>query len=64
MGCNCKKNKRQPLVITTEPPQPIPVPEIPTMVITERPTTQEELNQIEDFYNNIDTIEPIKTEGE
>lgn len=47
--CNCKKNKRQPLVITTEEPQPIPVPTPPVE---------------EDWYNNIDTIEPIKTKGE
>ena len=58
--CNCKK---QPKVETPYPIiEPIPVPELPVMIITERQTTEQELNQIEDWYNNIDTIEPIKTE--
>lgn len=58
--CNCKK---QPKVETPyQTPEPIPVPELPTMIITERETTQEEQNMIDDWYNNIDTIEPIKTE--
>jgi len=58
--CNCKK---QPKVETPYPIiEPIPVPELPVMTITERPTTEQELNQIEDWYNNIDEIEPIKTE--
>lgn len=44
--CNCKK---QPKVETPYPtPEPIKVPE---------PVKVEE-----DWYNNIDTIEPIKTE--
>ena len=58
--CNCKK---QPKVETPYPIiEPIPVPELPTMIITERETTQEEQNMIDDWYNNIDEIEPIKTE--
>lgn len=43
----CNCKKKQPLVTTTEEPQPIPVPTPPVE---------------EDWYNNIDTIEPIKTE--
>lgn len=36
--CDCKKNKRPPLVITTETPQPIPVPTPPV----EEPKTEGE----------------------
>jgi hypothetical protein len=45
--CNCKK---QPQVIN---PQPIQT----DMIVTERPTTEEELKQIEDFENKTNNDE-------
>jgi hypothetical protein len=42
--CNCKKKKSEPTVIVATP-EPIKIPQPPIQ---------------EDWYNNIDTIEPIK----
>jgi hypothetical protein len=50
MGCGCKK--REPVVVT------------PVAIVTERPSTQEEIKLMDDFYNNIDEITPIVTPTE
>jgi hypothetical protein len=48
MGCNCKK--KEPVVI------------LPKQIV-ERQPTEEEIKLIDDFYNNIDEIEPIIKDG-
>ena len=46
MGCNCGK-KNPPPIVTVGTPEPIKIPQPPVQ---------------EDWYNNIDIIEPIKKE--
>ena len=45
--CNCKKNKRVETKVIMGTPEPIP-----TSKVIELP--------LEDYFNNIDTIEPIQ----
>ena len=49
MGCNCGKRDR---VIQN----PKPVEE----TVEEIEPTKEEINMVDDWYNNLDTIEPIE----
>ena len=47
--CDCKKRDR--IILN---PKPV------IAIVEEREPTQEEINMVDDWYNNIDIIEPIK----
>ena len=52
MGCDCKKRDR-----VIQNPKPVKL-----VMVDEREPTKEEINLIDDWYNNIDIIEPINNE--
>ena len=51
MGCNCGKKEK-----VIQNPKPV------VAIVEEREPTKEEINLVDDWYNNIDNIEPIKDE--
>ena len=53
MGCNCGKKEK-----VIQNPKPVVV------IVQEREPTKEEISMVDDWYNNIDNIEPIKDEDE
>ena len=53
MGCNCGKKEK-----VIQNPKPV------VAIIEEREPTKEEINLVDDWYNNIDNIQPIKDEEE
>ena len=52
MGCNCGKKEK-----VIQNPKTVKL-----VTVDEREPTKEEINLVDDWYNNIDTIEPIKDE--
>jgi hypothetical protein len=51
--CDCKKRDR-----VIQNPKPV------VAIVEEREPTKEEISMVDDWYNNIDIIEPIKDEDE
>lgn len=51
MGCNCGKKEK-----VIQNPKPV------VAIVEEREPTQDEIKMVDDWYNNIDNIEPIKDE--
>ena len=54
MGCNCGKKEK-----VIQNPKPVKL-----VTVDEREPTKEEISLVDDWYNNLDTIEPIKDEDE
>ena len=49
MGCNCGKRDR-----VIQNPKPVKL-----VMVDEREPTKEEISLVDDWYNNLDTIEPL-----
>ena len=54
MGCNCGKKEK-----VIQNPKPVKL-----VTVDEREPTKEEINLVDDWYNNLDIIEPIKDKDE
>ncbi len=54
MGCNCGKKEK-----VIQNPKTVKL-----VTVDEREPTKEEINLVDDWYNNLDTIEPIKDKDE
>jgi len=54
MGCNCGKKEK-----VIQNPKTVKL-----VTVDEREPTKEEINLVDDWYNNLDIIEPIKDKDE
>jgi hypothetical protein len=54
MGCNCGKKEK-----VIQNPKTVKL-----VTVDEREPTKEEISMVDDWYNNLDTIEPIKDKDE